>query len=131
MDFKNIQLPDDMIETLEAIYKKARRVNPELTESLFLQRIIDRWLESYRRKKRGTTIKKNQCVLKNRIKDAVKLNRTTIKEIATETGINRTYLGEVAAGHSEPTITVAMLIAGALNENLTDLFFLEPADRNT
>ena len=128
MDLKGIELPAEMSEMLDAIYKKAKKHNRELTESLFFQRIIERWLEPYKRSGDRPPLHKRKVVLRNRIKKAAREKGKTMLQIAGEIGINRTYLGQVAGGESEPSVTVALLLADALHEMVADLFYLETVD---
>lgn len=130
MSFDNLNLPADMAETLEAIYSKAKEINPKLTKELFIQRIVSEWLEPYRIK-RKTIQPKNSVRLKNSLKQAIMLCGKSQSQIARETGISRSYLSQIINGKNEPSLTTALLIAEAVNyppEKFKDLFFLEPVD---
>ena len=131
MDFKNIELPTDLMEIIDVMYKKLRIHNPDLTESTFIHRIIDDWLKPYKEQECRTILQRDKYVLRNNLKKLIKYSGKTQQEIANEIGINRTYLGQVVSGKSEPTITVAILLANAVgcpSEKILDLFYLEPTE---
>jgi len=127
--FKQLDLPPDMTEILSVIYEKALKLNPGLTEKLFIQQIIDDWLEPFNRyKESGKPTTKGRAKLKNSLKDAMKLSGKTQAQLALETGINRAYISQIANGHHEPTITAAILLAKTTGCSVDDLFYLEPTE---
>ena len=119
-----LNLPPDIIEVLTAIHKKAKALNPELTEELFLHQIIDDWLKPLRRTRNHRPITKSNIVVKNRIKEAVKLSGKTQEQVAKETGVSRSYLNQLLNGHYDTTITTAMLMARATHCTLDELFYI-------
>jgi len=132
LDFSRVNLPSDMIETLEAIFQKVRAQNPKVTESLFLESIIREWLEPYRRDKDRVTLPRSKVRLKNNLRHAIKLSGKSQAAIAKEIGVNRPYLSQIINGKYEPSVTIALLLAEALGyplEKFKDLFFLEPANQ--
>lgn len=74
MDLSNAKLPDDLTETLSAIYKKLKKVEPTLTESRFLENIIYEWLDLYRRSEKQKAMQRKQVILKNDLKRAFKMS---------------------------------------------------------
>lgn len=132
MDFRHIQLPLDLIETLDAIYKKARKQNPYLNESIFIERIIREWLEPFKRENNQSLLPKNKVVLRNNLKAAIRFSGKTQTEVAQEIGINRAYLSQIISGKYEPSITFAFLLAESVQyppERIKDLFYLNPAEQ--
>lgn len=132
MNFNNVQLPLDLVETLDAIYKKARKQNPSLNESIFIERIMREWLEPFKRESGQSPLPKNKVVLKNNLKAAIKFAGKKQTEVAQEIGINRTYLSQIISGKYEPSITFAFLLAEAVKyppEKVKDLFYLEPVEQ--
>ena len=127
--FKQLDLPPDITEILTVIFRKAKKLNSELTEKLFIQQIIDDWLEPFNYyKEPGKPATKRTIKLKNSLKDAMKLSGKTQAQLALETGINRAYISQITNGHHEPTITAAILLAKATGCNADDLFYIEPAE---
>jgi len=117
----SLNLPPDVIEVLTAIHKKAKALNPELTEELFLHQIIDDWLKPLKRSK-DRYISKGEVKVKNRIKEAIKLCGKTQEQVAKETGISRSYLNQLVNGHYDTTITTAVSLAIATGTTLDELF---------
>lgn len=131
LDISKIFLPLELAETLAAIYRKVRILDPDLTESVFLERILDEWLNPYKRLANATIRQKGGVVLKSKLQEILTISGKTKSQLARETGINRTYLGYVFKGESEPSITVALLLLEALQypkEKFTDVFYLEPVE---
>lgn len=128
MHMSSIELPVEMIDILSAIYNRARKTNPELTESIFMQRIVDDWLKGYSRETTLTT--KKNVVLQNRIKKAIEVNKKNITEVARTIGIDRVHLSNIINRKSEPSVTIALLLEEALDSQLQYLFFLEQATQD-
>jgi len=126
--FNQLDLPPGMTEILTVIYRKAKKLSPELTEKLFIQQIIDDWLEPYNSSKIYQAITKRKIKLRNNLKDAMKLSGKTQAQLALETGINRAYISQISNGHHEPTITAAILLAKTTGCNTDDLFYIEPVE---
>lgn len=130
MDLGRVKLPPEMMETLDAIYKKAKKHNPSLTESTFFEELIGEWLEPYKRDRKGPPMRKGQVILKNNLRHAIKLCGKSQAQIAREVGINRSYLSQLINGQYEPSTSLALLLMQAVEyppEKFQDLFFLEPA----
>ena len=106
MDLGNIKLPQELNEMLDVIYSKAKIHNPDLTKSLFIQRIIDTWVESYNREATQEVVPKGKVALRNNLKKALKLCGKTQTKISQETNINRTYLGQVKIGRASCRVRV-------------------------
>jgi len=130
MDITRVKLPAEMIETLQAIYKKAKKHNPNLNESTFFEEIIGEWLEPYKRDRILPVMRKGEIKLRNNLKYAIKLCGKSQAQIAREVGINRSYLSQILNGQYEPSTSLALLLTQAVGyppEKFNDLFFLEPA----
>ncbi|MFZ5644961.1 MAG: helix-turn-helix transcriptional regulator [Bacillota bacterium] len=130
MKFTFDDLPDDMKETLEAIYEKAKKINGSLTEREFFKRMVFDWLEPYRREVGSIPPRKN-VVLKNKLRETMKYYKKTQAEVAKYVGVSRNYIGQIISGDSVPTITIALLICNSLDlppEKVGELFFLESID---
>lgn len=130
MGFSKINLPPDMIETLNKIYINAKEKNPNLTESSFVEYIIAQWLEQFEIKQEAETIPKDKALLKNNIKTAIKYSDKSQKQIAHEVGINPSYLSQIVSGKYDPSIKVVLLLLQALNyppSKVGELFHLDPA----
>ena len=127
--FRQLELPSDMVEILNTIYGKARKIDPWLTEKLFIQQIVDDWLKPYNRDiEPDKPVTKRTVRLRNSLKDAMKLSGKTQAQLALETGINRAYISQIANGHHEPTVTAAVLLAKATGCSVDDLFYIEPTE---
>ena len=126
--FRQLDLPPDMVEILTVIYQKARKLNPGLTEKLFIQQIIDDWLEPYNCNRTYQVTSKRKAKLKNELKEAMKLSGKTQTQLSLETGINRAYISQIANGHHDPTVTAAILLAKATGCNTDDLLYIEPTE---
>ncbi|HUW64817.1 MAG TPA: helix-turn-helix transcriptional regulator [Spirochaetia bacterium] len=132
MDISRIKLPPDMVDTLDAIFQKAKEHNPGLTESLFLESIIREWLEPYRWGRNHVVLSRDRVRLRNNLRQAIRLSGKSQALIAREIGVNRPYLSQVVSGKYEPSVTLALLLTEALGyprEKFKDLFFLEPVDQ--
>lgn len=132
MEFETVNLPVDIDEILTAIYKKAQKHNLELDKDTFLRQIIMEWLEPYERSENqnNLTLTRNRAVLKNNLKQAIKLYNKSITQVAKEIGVNRVYLSQIISGRYEPSVTVVLLLVyylGCPVEKIKDLFYLEPA----
>lgn len=123
-------LPNDLVEIMQAIYKKAKKINPNLTESAFIQSIFEEWLEPYSREK--NIISKKDVILRNSLGDAIKFAGKSQTKIAEEIGVNRPHLNSIINGKAEPSITLVLLLLNTLNypiEKIKDLFYLEPVTK--
>jgi len=128
MDLTKVKLPPELIETLDSIYKKVKLMDTGLDESTFIERIFDDWLEPYKRERKHTATLKNKVILRNKLKDAVKICGKTQTQIAKEMGINRAYLGQMINGKYEPSIFMVLLLIETIGyplEKIRDLFYLE------
>ncbi len=124
----DLDLPDGMRKSLQTLYEKTKAHDPQITESRFLQVIIAQWLEMYATTKQEP-LHKNNVVLRNDLKMAIRISGKTQRQISQETGINYVYLSDVLRGKYEPGITFVLLLMRSLNcppARLHDLFFLEP-----
>lgn len=134
MDFSQVEIPKDMEEVLNVIYLKAKKHNPELTESLFLQRIFEEWLDPYKRDSTNISrSSKTKVVLRNRLKQAFSIYGKTQIQIAKEVGIDRSYLSQIvnSAPH-DLSVKIAFLIADSIGypkEKFRELFYLEPVEQ--
>jgi len=120
-------LPEGLTEIMQAVFKKAKKSNPDLTESKFFQGIFEEWLEPYSRE--VSALSKSNIVMKNNLKDAIELSGKSQAKIAKEIGINRPHLNNVINGKAEPSIKTVLLLLNSLNyppEKINDLFYLEP-----
>lgn len=128
MDFSEIELPPDMMEIIDVIFNKAKMHNQELTESIFLQRIFDEWLDPYRREKEHVAMSKRNSVLRNNLKQIFDIYGKSQSGVARRMGVNRAYLGQVINGRYEPSIFFVLLLMEALEcpPKINDLFYLEP-----
>lgn len=126
-----IELPKDIDETLEEIFKRAKKLNPAMNKPQFLKWIITMWLDPYLQE--GTsTAQKDQVQLKNNLKEAITLSGKTQAQVAREIGISRAYLSEIIRGVNTPSVLTALLILRATNypmEKLNDIFSLEPIEQ--
>ena len=125
-----VNLPDSIIDSLDEIYKKLKKQIPSLTKDDIFTHIIGEWLEQYKHNLSRSVKTKNEVVLRNNLREAIKLSRKTQAQIADELGINRTYLNHVIKGRCEPSITLALLLADAVNcshGKLDSLFYIKPA----
>lgn len=132
MRLNQIGLPRDMVDTLEAMYREVKNINPTLTEVLFLENVIKDWLEPYKTDRNRTVKTREEVVLRNNLQNAIKLSGKSQTQLAQEIGVSRCYIGKVIRGENDPSITVSLLLADALNyppEKIKDLFFLEPTDQ--
>lgn len=59
--------------------------------------------------------------LGRRVNKLRELHGNSLKEVAEEAGIHRTMLGKIERGKREPSISIAMNIADALNVTITEL----------
>ncbi|AEG58992.1 helix-turn-helix transcriptional regulator [Desulforamulus ruminis] len=134
MDFSLIKIPKDMEEVLNIIYLKAKKLNPGLTESLFLQRILEEWLEPYKRETSGSNqLPRSKVVLRNKVKAALEFYGKAQKQVARDVGIDRSYLCQIAnnAPH-DLSVKIAFLIADSIGypkEKFRELFYLESAEQ--
>jgi len=119
------KLPDSLLELLDWVYLKAKQSNPDLTEELFWEIVVEKFLDSF--KKEVSPLQKNKVVLHNRLKEALRLRGKTQTHIANEIGINRAYVSQIINGRYEPSITLALLFSQSLGVSIEELFFLEPA----
>lgn len=128
MDLSKAQIRPDMLEILEAVYKKLNKIEPDINESKFFERIFDEWLEPYKRDKKTNTVQRKEAVLKNKLETAFNLCGKSKAQVAREIGVNRVYLSQVIKGKYEPSVKVAFLIAESLGyppERIKELFYLE------
>lgn len=51
----------------------------------------------------------------------------TLEQLATQTGLTKSYLSKIERGHSTPSIAVALKVAGALDVDVARLFSGEAA----
>ena len=126
-----INLPEGIIDSLEEVYKKLKKQITDLTRDEILTHIIGEWLEQYKHSQNRLIKTKNEVVLKNNLREAIKLSHKTQAQIADELGINRTYLNHVIRGRCEPSVTLALLLANAVNclpGEIESLFYIEPAN---
>lgn len=129
MLFDDLNLPDDMANTLKIIYERAKKYDHHLSEQRFLQAIISQWLDIYVKTNSVKLRHKDQVTLCNDLKAAIHQSGKTQRQIAQETGINYTYLSQIIHGKYEPSVTMALLLMEALNyppARIKDLFYLEP-----
>ena len=130
MNFREIELPKNLIEIIDVIYKKVKKQNPGLTESLFIEQVLWEWLEPFKREPDRVSMPRKKVVVKNNLRQAVKLSGKSQSQIARDIGVHRAYISQIISGKYEPSISVAFLLAEALNypsEKIKDLFYLEPA----
>ena len=120
----SLNLPSDVLEILETIYKKAKVLNSEITEELFLHQIIDDWLKPLKRNRDYKLVTKSNIKVNNRIKEAIRLSGKTQEQVSKETGVSRSYLNQLLNGHYDTTITTAMLMARATSCTLDELFYV-------
>jgi len=118
------KLPAELVDMLDWIYLKAKKSNPALTEELFWEMIVRKYLETYR--VNPSPLSKNQAELRTRIKEALKLRGKTQEQVSKEIGVNRAYLNHVINGRYEPSISLALLLSRSLGLSVEDLFYLEP-----
>lgn len=126
-----IELPNDVDETLQEIFKRAKKLNPSMTKQLFLTGIITMWLDPYIQTNKRV-LPKDKVVLKNDLKAAIELSGKTQAQVAREIGLNRSYLGQVVRGNYDPSVTLALLILQSINyptEKFKDVFSLEPIEQ--
>ena len=131
MSFKWVGISEDTAETLLALLKKAKKHNPELTETAFIEHIICDWLEPYRQGKENIKLIKGKVIVRNNLKQALKQSGKKQVDVAEQVGISRPYFGQLMAGKYEPSLAVAYLIVNALGyppEKITDIFYLEPTE---
>lgn len=128
MDLTEVKFPPETVAILKAIYDKAREYNPDLSINAFFYQIINDWLELFKRKKDFTVMSKEKVVLKNRVDQTIKRSFKTQTQISKETGLSRTYINQVANGHYEPSISVALLLANATKCSVEEMFYFEPKD---
>jgi len=127
MLLEKMGLPEELTEIMQAIFKKAKKSNPDLTESKFFQGIFEEWLEPYSRE--VVVLPKNEVDMRNNLKDVIKLSGKSQAKIAEEIGVNRPHLNNVINGKAEPSIKTVLLLLNYLNypaEKINDLFYLEP-----
>lgn len=126
-----IDLPGDVDETLEEIFKRAKKLNPAINKQQFLKWIITMWLDPYLQDQ-AEIAPKDQVQLKNNLKEAITLSGKTQAQVAREIGISRAYLSEIIRGVYTPSVLTALLILRATNyppEKITDIFSLEPIEQ--
>ena len=132
MDLSKVKLPLELIETLDSIYKKVKLLDSELDESTFIERIFDDWLEPYKRERKHIRALKSKVILRNKLKDAVKLCGKSQTQIAKDMGINRAYLGQMINAKYEPSIFMVLLLTETIGyppEKIKDLFYLETIEQ--
>lgn len=56
------------------------------------------------------------------IKEIRKQRNITLDELAKRSGVSKTHINDIENNRKEPTLTIAISIAKALNVQLTDLF---------
>lgn len=130
MDFNDLNLPRDMSESLEELYKSAKILNPKITTNLFIEGIIGEWLRPYKIARENKVYQKGSVVLRNNLRQAIKLCGKTQSQLSRETKIDRAYLGQIINGRYDPSVTVALILMYAMGyppEKFIELFFLEPA----
>ena len=124
----NVEIGEDVAAILNDIYFEARKHNPNLTKKLFIEGALIEWLDLYKYgTKRG--LQRDKVELKTKLQEVIKICGSSQSKLAKEIGINRCYLGRVARGESDPSITMALLILDALGyppQRFTDVFYLEP-----
>jgi DNA-binding XRE family transcriptional regulator len=123
MDFSKVELQPGLKETLEAAFKKLKRIEPEITESIFMERIIRNGLKPYLRSCKP--LHRNNVILRNDLKNAFHVANKTQSEVAKETGIERVYISHLISGKYKPSVEMALLISHALNMAVEDLFYLQ------
>jgi DNA-binding XRE family transcriptional regulator len=136
LDFENLQVKinEKVALSLEMVYKKLKKTIPHLSLDILIEYIIDQWLEqNYKLQKYKTpqlkTLSKKHVKLQNHLRMAIKLSGKSQAQIAREMGTNKTYLNHVINGKCEPSITFALLLAKAINDEPVDaLFYLEPVE---
>ena len=133
MNFTNINLrddlPDDLLEMLESLHKKINKSMPNITDIMLIEYIIGNWFEFYKRNEIEDIKTKEEVVLRNNLKHAIKLSGKTQAQVAHKIGINHKYLGHVINGRCEPSIVLALLLAQLLcspSGKLEDIFYLGP-----
>lgn len=127
---KQLDLPHNVLEVLKRIYCSAREHNPRLTEADLIGHIVTKWMEGYCMDEPGG-MTKDRAKIKNDLKVAIALSGKTQKQIAQEIGMCNTYLNRIMKGKSEPSISIAYLIAGALGYppwKVHELFYLVPSE---
>jgi len=132
LSFDKLGVSREVADALEAIYQKAKAINPALTRQILLDGIIKEWLMPYLKEK-PPALPKNKVVLRNNLKHAITLCGKTQAEVARVAGVNRSYLGQIIRGDYDPSVTLALVILQALNyppEKFTDVFFLEPVEQD-
>lgn len=112
MDFSQVKLPAELLETLSAIYNKSKKLDPGLTESTFIQYILTEWLHPYKREAGGDVQTKQNAILRNNLETAIYHSGKTRIQLAQDIGVHRVYLGQVVNGKCEPSVTIALLLAG-------------------
>lgn len=132
MNLQRVKLSPEIVKTLNAVYQEAKKQNPCLNESVFFEGLISDWLETFKRnRKRKTLLSKDNAVLRNNLKLAIKLCNKSQLRVADEIGINRPYLSQIISGKYIPSVILALLLLEAVEyppEKFTDVFFLELAD---
>ena len=123
---KVLDLPLELIQLLNEIYKKSKELNPKLTEKQFFINLINEGLEPYLSIKPRPYLK-DEVKLCNDIKLAVRYSGKTQTQVAKEIGIDRTYLQKIISGKNEPSVALALLIVRACGyPKFEDIFYLEP-----
>ena len=56
------------------------------------------------------------------IKEIRKQKNITLDELSKRSGVSKTHINDIENNRKEPTLTIAISIAKALNVQLTDLF---------
>lgn len=56
------------------------------------------------------------------IKEIRKQNNITLDELAKKSGVSKSHINDIENNKKEPTLSIAIAIAKALNVQLTDLF---------
>lgn len=127
----NLNLPNDLTNTLEQIFSQIKQYDQSITKSKFIETIFLQWLEDYQYPKsnKEEIYTKNNSILRNNLKLAIEFSGKTQKQIANEIGINKNYLNQISTGSKyEPSVKVVLLLLKALNyhpKKLHDIFWLE------
>lgn len=62
-------------------------------------------------------------MIRNEVKRYRKQIKMSQQELALKTGIARPYLSEIEQGKRNPTVSTALKISKALNQNVENIFF--------
>jgi len=120
-----INLPEDINETINAVYEKIKRRNPEFNKDMFFKQIILDWLNPYKRDNDTKPLSRKKVMLNNNLILILKYLNKSVSQLAREIGVHRSYLSGVINGKNEPSVTLALLISQDLNIPVKELFYLE------